>query len=39
MEKKNSDNYADTQNEESKIDDIVYQLYNLTIEERLVIEK
>jgi Alw26I/Eco31I/Esp3I family type II restriction m6 adenine DNA methyltransferase len=39
MEKKNSDNYADTQNEESKIDDIVYQLYNLTNEERLVIEK
>jgi Alw26I/Eco31I/Esp3I family type II restriction m6 adenine DNA methyltransferase len=39
MEKKNSDNYANTQNEESKIDDIVYQLYNLTNEERLVIEK
>ena len=39
IEKKNSDNYADTQNEESKIDDIVYQLYNLTNEERIVIEK
>ena len=37
--KKKSNNYADTQNEESKIDDVVYQLYNLTNEERLIIEK
>ena len=39
IEKKNSDNYVDTQDEESKIDDIVYQLYNLTNKERQVIEE
>ena len=39
MKKKNSNIYSDTQNEESRIDDIVYQLYNLENEEISVIEK
>ena len=39
MVKKKLDLFADTQNEESKIDDVVFQLYNLTNEERFIIEK
>ena len=39
IEKKKSDIYADTKSEESIIDDVVYQLYNLSSEERIIIEK
>lgn len=39
MKQKNLDNHADTQNEESKIDEIVYQLYNLSKDEIRIIEK
>jgi Alw26I/Eco31I/Esp3I family type II restriction m6 adenine DNA methyltransferase len=39
MKQKNIDNHADTQNEESKIDEIVYQLYNLSKDEIRIIEK
>lgn len=39
LKQKNLDGNADTQNEESKIDDIVYQLYNLSKDEISIIEK
>ena len=39
MKQKSIDNHADTQNEESKIDEIVYQLYNLSKDEIRIIEK
>ena len=39
MKQKNLDNHADTQNEESKIDEIVYQLYNLSKDEIRIIEQ
>ncbi len=39
MKQKNLDNHADTQNEESKIDDIIYQLYNLSKDEISILEK
>ena len=39
MKQKNLDNQANTQNEESKIDEIVYQLYNLSKDEIHIIEK
>ena len=39
IKQKNLDNHADTQNEESKIDEIVYQLYNLSKDEIRIIEK
>ena len=39
IKQKNIDGNADTQNEESKIDDIVYQLYNLSKDEISIIEK
>ena len=39
IKQKNLDDNADTQNEESKIDDIVYQLYNLSKDEISIIEK
>ena len=39
MKQKNLNNHADTQNEESKIDEIVYQLYNLSKDEISIIEK
>ncbi len=39
IKQKNLDGNADTQNEESKIDDIVYQLYNLSKDEISIIEK
>lgn len=39
IKQKKLDNHADTQNEESKIDEIVYQLYNLSKDEIRIIEK
>jgi Alw26I/Eco31I/Esp3I family type II restriction m6 adenine DNA methyltransferase len=39
IKQKSIDNHTDTQNEESKIDEIVYQLYNLSKDEIRIIEK
>jgi len=38
MKQKSIDNHADTQNEESKIDEIVYHLYNLTYDEVKIVD-
>ena len=39
MENKKQNNYADTQDEESRIDEIVYKLYDLTKDEIKIIEE
>ena len=39
IKQKNLNGNADTQNEESMIDDIVYQMYNLSKDEISIIEK